>query len=204
MKKRLFEDISEFVFLEDDLEEVDIIFILGGSYAELAEEGSKLWKMGLAPLILPSGGVSCKLDSFGGPKSKKEIYNSTYDTEFDFLKDVLLRNGVSEESILKENKSSFTKENAYYSRLVTLENKLTIKKAIICCKAFHSRRCLMSYQFEFPHTKFYIHPVTISKDHAVVSKETWMQSKVGIDLVLGEIQRYSTQFKKEFYSQIDS
>lgn len=202
MDDRLIKDISDFVFTEDKIEKADIIFIPGGSYPELAEEAARMWKEGLAPIIMPSGGVSIKTGKFNGAKSKRHLYDLDYKTEFDFLKDVLIKNGVDEEAILRENKASFTKQNATYSMEVVKNENLVIKKAIICCKAFHARRCLMSYQFVFPETKFYMRAVSILKNNNKISKNTWIESQEGIDLVLGEIERYSTQFRKEFYNKL--
>lgn len=103
---------------------------------------------------MPSGGVSIKTGKFNGVKSRKEIYNKNYKTDCEFLADVLMINGVSKEAIIWEDTSSFTKENAIFSRRVADENNLDIKKAIICCKSFHARRSLMCYQLAFLDTNF--------------------------------------------------
>ena len=47
-------------------------------------------------------------------QSKKEIYGGDYETEWEFLKNVLLKNGVPEEAILMENQATFTYENANF------------------------------------------------------------------------------------------
>lgn len=160
-KLRYLKDISNFVFIEDDLEETDIIFIPGGSYPEVAEEAAKLWENGYSNLILPSGAYGINIGSFIGPSSKKEIYNQSYNTEWEFLKDVLIKNGVKENSILKEDKATFTYENAIFSKKVTDSLGIKINKAIICCKSYHARRCLMYYETLYQDTKFIIHPVDI-------------------------------------------
>lgn len=70
----------------------------------------------IAPYVLPSGRYSKLLGSFSGVSSKNHIYNKEYETEWEFLKDVLIKNGVKEEAILKEDKATFTYENALYSK----------------------------------------------------------------------------------------
>ena len=190
-KLRYLKDISNFVFIKDDLEEADIIFIPGGSYPEVAEEAAKLWKNEYSNLILPSGAYGINIGAFIGPPFKKEIYNQSYNTEWEFLKDVLIKNGVKENSILKEDKATFTYENAIFSKKVTDSLGININKAIICCKSYHARRCLMYYETLYQDTKFIIHPIDINN----ITKDNWYKSKEGINLVLGELERYGWQFK---------
>lgn len=188
---RYLNDISNFVFIKDEIEKADIIFIPGGSYPEVAEEAAKLLEKGYSNLILPSGAYGINIGCFRGPKSKKEIYNKNYKTEWEFLRDVLIKNGVREECILKEDKATFTYENAIKSKKVTESLGLEIKKAIICCKSYHARRCLMYYETLYKDTKFIIHAVDIEN----ITKDNWYKSKEGINLVLGEMERYGCQFK---------
>lgn len=195
---KIIEDITKFIFLEDEMKKVDIIFIPGGSHPELGEFAAELWKLNYAPIVLPSGGVSIKTGKFNGVKSKKELYSKDYKTDCDFLVDVLKINGVSPNSILMENKSSWTKENAMFSRRIVDENNLQIKKAIICCKSFHARRSLMCYQFAFPNAELYIHSVPYYEDNVLISKETWYKTDAGIKRVLGELNRCGNQFNEDF------
>lgn len=195
---RIIDDITDFIFLEDEMQKSDIIFIPGGSHPELGEYAAELWKQGLAELIMPSGGVSIKTGKFNGVRSKKEIYNKDYKTDCEFLVDVLMINGIPESSILWEDTSSWTKENALFSRRVADENNLSIKKAILCCKSFHARRSLMCYQLAFPDTKFYIHPIIpYYEGNILISKENWYKTDVGIKRVLGELQRCGNQFNDD-------
>ena len=190
-KLRYIKDISNFIFIKDKLEKADIIFIPGGSYPDVAEEAARLWHKGYSNLILPSGAYPKIKGYFMGPTSKKDIYNKNYKTEYEFLTDVLIKNGLKEEYILKEDKATFTYENAIFSKKVTDSLGIKIKKAIICCKSYHSRRCLMYYETLYKDTEFIINPVDIKN----VRKDNWYKSKEGINLVLGELERYGWQFK---------
>jgi uncharacterized SAM-binding protein YcdF (DUF218 family) len=189
-KLRYINDITNFIFIKDKLQKADIIFIPGGSYPEIAEEAAKLWSDGYSNLILPSGAFGINSGYFKEPKSKRDVYNKGYKTEWEFLKDVLIRNGVKESSLLKEDKATFTYENAIFSKKVTDSLNLNIDKAIICCKSFHARRCLMYYETIYKDTKFIIHSVDIEN----ISKGNWYKSEKGINLVLGELERCGSQF----------
>lgn len=189
----IIQDITDFIFVENNPEKADIIFIPGGSWPEPAERAANLWLNGFAPLILPSGKYSIKRGFFPGTQTKKEIYNGSFTTEWDFLKSVLIKNGVSEKSILCEKCASEkgTFDNAFLSKKVTDALGLTIRKAIICCKSFHARRCLMCYSWAYPNTEFIVCPVGIENTY----KENWFQSSAGIERVMSELQKCGQYFK---------
>ena len=190
MTNRIITDISEFIFVSDTPRKVDAIFLPGGSHPEQPEYAAELYKQGIAPILIVSGGVSVKKQRFDGVKSKADIYNGNYKTDCEFLTDVLNKNGVLLEQIYGEDKSGHTRDNAFFSKKVADENGLSIKTAIIVCKAFHARRCLMLYSLAFPDTKFYVCPVACMG----ITKENWYKTEQGIDRVLGELARCGNQF----------
>ena len=185
MKNRIIDDITNFIFVEDKPEKADIILLPGGSFPEQGEYAVKLYKDGFADKFLPSGGVSVKIGKFDGVKSKQDIYNKDYKTDCEFLTDVLVKNGVPKNSIFAENNSGHTRDNAFMSRIIADENQLEINKAIIVCKAFHARRCLMLYQLAFPKVEFIVCPF---ESHGI-NRENWHTFEYGIDRVLGELAR---------------
>lgn len=159
MNNRIINDITNFIFVEDKPQRVDAIFLPGGSHPEQPEYAAELYRQGIAPILIVSGGVSVKKQIFDGVKSKADIYNKDYKTDCEFLTDALYINGVPLSVIYGEDKSGHTRDNAFLLRKVVDENGLKIKTAIIVCKAFHARRCLMLYQMAFPDTTFYVCPV---------------------------------------------
>lgn len=192
------DDITKFIFISDEPIKADIIFIPGGSYPEIAETAAKLWHDGYAPFILPSGKFSINKESFPGPSSKSNVYNKIYDTEWKFLNDVLIKNGVKEESILREDQATYTFQNALFSKHITDSLNINVNTAIICCKAFHARRCLMYYQTVYPNSKFIVYP-TETKG---INKYNWFNTKEGIDKIMGEVERCGNQFRnvlKDYY-----
>ena len=125
-----------------------------------------------------------------GISEKKEQYNGDYDTEWMFLREVLIRNGVKQACILKEDRASYTYENAIYSRRLTDEVGLEVKKGILCCKSYHARRCLLYYQLLFPKTEFYVVP----SETEGISRHNWHRTQEGVEKVLGELERCGSQF----------
>ena len=159
MTNRIISNISDFIFVSDTPCKVDAIFLPGGSHPEQPEYAAELYKQGIAPMLIVSGGVSVKKQKFDGVKSKADVYNGDYKTDCEFFTDVLIKNGVPRTAIFGEEKSGHTRDNAFFSRNIVNDNSLEIKTAMIACKAFHARRCLMLYQLAFPDTEFIVCPV---------------------------------------------
>lgn len=187
-----YDNISQFIFVEDELKPADVIFVPGNRYPEMAERAAALWKAGLGKWILPSGRYSILLERFQGPCRKQEQYCGDYATEWEFLKDVLIQNGVDPDVVLKEDQASYTYENALRSKAVLEQNGIEMKKGIICCNTVHARRCKMYYQVVFPDCEFMIAPV----DATGVTKENWHRSASGIESVLSEMDRCGRQFQQ--------
>ncbi len=190
MNNRIINDITNFIFIEDKPQKVDAIFLPGGSHPEQPEYAAELYRKGYAKWLIPSGGVSVKRDKWPGVRSKADIYCGDYQSDCEFFTDVFVKNGVPADAIVGEDKSGHTRDNAFLSRKLVDENGLEINTAIIVCKAFHARRCLMLYQMAFPDTTFYVCPVVCMG----ITKDNWYKSEQGIDRVLGELARCGNQF----------
>ena len=190
-------DITSFIFVENAPAESDIIFIPGSSYPALPEKAAALYREGFAPLILPSGRYSIKNGKFAGVKDKTDIYSGNYETECAFYTDVLIKNGVPPSAIIQEDSATFTRENAVFSRRLTDERGLAIRRAIVCCKSFHARRALSYYQLAFPEAELLAAPAEIDG----VNRYNWHTTEYGIRRVMGELARCGSQFEDEITKQ---
>ncbi|MPM52617.1 hypothetical protein SDC9_99377 [bioreactor metagenome] len=190
MKDRIISDISNFIFLSDQPQKVDAIFLPGGSHPEQPEYAAELYHKEYAKWLIPSGGVSVKADKWHGVRSKADIYNGDYHSDCEFFTDVFIKNGIPATAMIGENKSGHTRDNAFLSRRIVDERGIEIKTAMIVCKAFHARRCLMLYQLAFPEVSFIVCPVHCYN----ITKDNWFKTEEGIDHVLGELARCGNQF----------
>ena len=185
-------DITEFIFLEDLPEKADLIIVPGNTWPQPAWRAAALYHEGMAPYIVVSGRYSKGQQTFAGAACEGDRYKGAYMTEADFLTDVLIREGVPETAVLQERKAEFTLENARYIRKLLEEKKMTVKKALICCQAFHARRCRMYFEYVFQDTdvEFLMCPAVTQG----ISRCSWMESQKGLDTVLGELRRCGEQF----------
>ena len=185
-------DITEFIFLEDLPEKADLIIVPGNTWPQPARRAAALYHEGMAHYIVVSGRYSKGQQTFAGAACEGDRYKGAYMTEADFLTDVLIREGVPETAVLQERKAEFTLENARYIRRLLEEKKMTVKKALICCQAFHARRCRMYFEYVFQDTdvEFLMCPAVTQG----ISRCSWMESQKGLDTVLGELRRCGEQF----------
>jgi uncharacterized SAM-binding protein YcdF (DUF218 family) len=193
MNHRMIHDITDFIFVSDEPQNADAIVIPGGGDPALPEKAAEIYKSGFAPVIIPTGGVSLKTGKFKGASRKQNIYDGDYKTDCEFLTDALVKNGVPDSAILREDQSRFTKENATFSRKIAEQNGLSLKTLIVVCKSFHARRCLMCWQFAFPDADILIVPV----DTYEITRNNWHSFDYGVDRVMGELTRCGNQFVDE-------
>ena len=190
MKNRIITDISNYIFVADEPEKVDAIFLPGGSHPEQPEYAAALYHKGYAKWLIPSGGISVKADKWQGVRSKADIYNGDYQSDCEFFTDVLIKNGVPSNAIIGEYKAGHTRDNAFFSREIVDKKGIEINSAFIVCKAFHARRCLMLYQMAFPEVSIKVCPIHCYN----ITKDNWFETEQGIDRVLGELARCGNQF----------
>lgn len=175
-------EITDFIFIGSAPCKADAIFVVGGSLPDAAELAAELYHKGYAKTVLIGGEHSVRRDCFPV---------DGYDTEYDFYKEILLKNGVAASDICGENESGYTKQNAEFAKRVVDKNGLIIKTAMIVCKSFHAKRCLLLYQMYFPDVNFTV----VTFDGFGISKDNWYQTEYGKERVMGEMKRIEEQCK---------
>ena len=120
----------------------DAILLLGSRPEfchERAVEAARLYHLGLAPVIIPSGGVEWE-------------HEGEMLTEAHYMRRVLLSCGVPDEAITLENEATTTKENMMFGA-VQLNRRLRIQKVRRLCivtSANHMRRSLALAKWLLP------------------------------------------------------
>lgn len=185
------DEYTNFIFLEDEPEKADVIFVPGSDEGGLAVRAAELWKTGYAPIVLPSGRYGKLVGKFSG--------DPAFETEWEYLHHILREEGVPEDVIWKEDQATFTYENAIYSRKLTDAAGLQVKKALLCCQAFHARRARLYYQVCFPEAEILVCPVETKG----INRYNWYQKENGVKLVLNEMKHCGTQFHEIFQQNIE-
>ncbi|MDO5426141.1 MAG: YdcF family protein [Eubacteriales bacterium] len=185
-----YDALTDFIFVEDEPRAADLIFVPGGAWGEIALRAAALYQQGFANKILVSGKYSILQEGFAGPQTPAAYHGQVFDTECDFLSQVLLDHGVPSTAILQEKCATYTYENAIRSRELTDRLGIYPQTAILVCQAFHARRSLLYYQLLYPDTEILVCPAVTQG----TCRETWTADPVTIDRVLGEVERCGSQF----------
>lgn len=192
--------VNDFLFLEDAPEQADILFVPGSRWSGNALRAAELYRQGYAPLVLPSGRFAKAGNRFLGPEEPYQAaYPGPFETEWAYLRQVLLEDGVPDSAILREDQATFTWDNARKSRQVTDAAGLDIRRAILCCKGCHARRALLYYQAAFPGTRFLVCPARCPG----LNPEDWFLTPLGRETVLGEVQRLGGQIVEVFAGMLE-
>lgn len=197
MINRNIDDITNFIFINDLPQKSDVILIPGSSRHEITEKAAELYHAGYAPYILPSGLYSLSCGHFAKENITKECYKGNFSTDFEYCRHILVTNGVPENAILCEDRATNTMENAMYSAEVIHSLGLTVKRAIICCQAFHARRAYMTYACHFTNVELL---VVASETQNICSKD-WYKNEKTAKKVLSEVEKCGHYFK-DFTSQL--
>ncbi len=190
MNIRAINDITNFIFMEDALQNCDVILIPGTSHHEITEKAAELYRDGYAPYVLPSGKFSSSLGRFASEKITEQKYYGAFETDFDYCKYILMQNGVPEYAILCENESTNTMENAIFSARVLKTKGIDVKKAILCCQAFHARRAFMSYSLHFGNSELLVCP-TVTQG---INRDTWYLGDKSYQKVMKELSKCGVYF----------
>ena len=182
-------EITDFIFLEDAPQKADILFVPGNGHAAPSELAARLYREGFAPRVLPSGRYAIGLSGFQGQISGSRRYEGAFDTEWAFMRHILMKNGVPESAVLREDEATYTYQNAINSRARTDKEGVIVNRGIICCMPVHARRAKMYYQTLYPDAELIVCP---AKD-AALTRDNWVNSEAGIDAVLGELERCGGQ-----------
>lgn len=187
--------VTDFIFVEDKPQPSQVIFVPGASHPEHALLAAELYHRGMAPYILPSGRYSINLGHFKGvPEAFRQAYPGDYETEWAYLRQVLLQAGVPDRAILREDQATFTWENARFSRRLLDGMGVPVAQAILCCRAFHARRALMYYHAAFPDARILVCPASTPGE----SRNDWFTNEKGRKRVLGEVRRLGDQVNEVF------
>ncbi len=190
MNERNIRDITAFIFMEDEPQKSDVILIPGTSQSAVTEKAAALYRAGFAPYVLPAGMYGGKRGSFAAEKIDNPRYTGEYATDFEYCRHILMENGVPEGAILREDRSANTMENAEFSARVLKEAGIPVRRAILCCQAFHARRAFMSYAKHFPGAGILVVPTETQG----IRKEDWFLHEASYRRVMSEVYKCGAYF----------
>lgn len=175
----LAEDLWDYLRLGQEVRTAQCVLVFGGHDLGVAHRAAELYRAGVAPLVLVSGGAT-KVASENG-----------FATEADAIIDILREYGVPEDSILAERLAANTSENFWFSAEVLRDHGLVFDRFLIVQKPYCERRTMATARRRWPDRE-----VRITSQ--LVTFEAYRDGKIHISRILsmlvGEIlrlQRYA-------------
>ncbi len=180
--------IWDYMLMHHKLEKADLIFVLGSNDLRVADRAAEVYKLGLAPLIICSGGIAHTNDllNTGWDKSEAEVF-----------RDRLVDLSIPENIILLEDKAKNTGDNATLIKQIIEKNNIVCNSAIVITKPFMERRVYATFKKRWPELN-----ITISSPE--FSYEDYMQSSIGIsreniiNIMVGDLIRIKEYPKLDF------
>jgi uncharacterized SAM-binding protein YcdF (DUF218 family) len=158
--------------MNQDLDKVDAIFALGSPDLRVAERAAELYKLGYADCIICSGG-------FG----KDTIYAKS---EAETYSDVLIENGVPQDKIIIENKSTNTGENILFTKRFLESKNLNFKSFILVQKPYMERRTFATFCAQWSQALCLVTSPNISYEEYANDQNL---KEDFINLMVGDLQR---------------
>ena len=173
----------DYMLMNHKLEKADALLVLGSSDLRKAEYAAQLYKEGWAPLLIFSGGLGRNTKGLWG-MSEAEKFAS-----------IAIENGVPEDVILIENKSTNTGENIQFTRQLLEEKGLELKKIIVVQKPYMERRTYATLMKQWQGMDFVVTSPSLSFEDYV--DETHPE-EFTIAMLVGDVQRIKEYPAKGF------
>lgn len=169
--------IWDYLLLNQPLEKADCILVFGGHDPSVAIHAAKLFNEDWAPYIMISGGVTHPAKYYGNIEDMIEA---------EALKNIVVKNGVSEENIIIEPKATNTSENFWFVADLIKDKNLGFNNFILVQKPYTERRTFATGLKRWPTKKLLISSINMSLTEYI---ESGLPLEKIINMMVGEIQR---------------
>lgn len=158
--------LGNWLVAEDELQQVEVMFVLSGGPFDRGLEASKVYKAGYAPLVVCTGELV-----------PQDVFALGYHyTEGDVSKVMMQNNGVPDSVIMLIKKGTSTQEESEVIYEYCQQHH--IKKAMVLSTKFHTRRVKQVFKkrFKDSDTEVMIHGAPA----AAYDEENWWQNEHGL------------------------
>lgn len=166
--------IWDYHHLNQALQKMACILVLGSHDIRVAEYAADLFLQGFAPDILFSGGLG-NLTASIFKKPEAEVFA-----------DIAISKGVPPDKIIIENRSTNTGENVSFTKEVLVQKGLDFNSFILVQKPYMERRTYATFKKIWPEKEFVVSSPPISYDdypNDIISKDDF------INIMVGDLQR---------------
>ncbi len=161
--------------MHHDLEQANVIIVLGSYDMTVPKRAIELYKKGYAPIILFSGAYGLYTEG---------VFKKT---EAETFADLAVEDGVPEKDILIEDQSTNTGENIKFSKRLLEEKNIKVGKCILVTKPYMERRAYATFKQHWPELEPMVtSPTGDMNEYLAV---TGFDKRQVVNTIIGDTQR---------------
>ncbi|WP_209304963.1 MULTISPECIES: YdcF family protein [unclassified Gemella] len=180
--------LYDFHNINKKIERADFILAMGSHDTRTAYKAAQLYRKGRADFIICTGGYG---------KITKNLWNKT---EAEIFAEICIKEGVSSDKIIIENKASNSGDNFQFSKKIFEEKSIVVKKGIIVCKNYLARRAISTARKQWSEVDWYIETPRLSFEN-YPNEEVPLERM--INLMVGDIERLIFYAEKRFQVSVE-
>lgn len=177
--------IWDYMKLNQPLEKVDAIFVLGSGDLRVPAYAAQLYHEGWAPLIIFSG-------KEGRLATARKRWNMS---EAEKFAEVARELGVPEEAMLLEKEATNTGENVQFTKRLLEEKGVEVSKLILMQKPYMERRSYATFKKQWPDMNFIVTSPPLSYEEYPNEERS---NEYLINMMVGDLQRIKEYPAKGF------
>lgn len=182
----------DYMHLNQELESADVIVGFGCYDEDIPRRCAELYHAGYAPFVAFSGGLGRNTDKLW-TKSEAERFAA-----------IAMAEGVPEDRIILENKSTNSAENLLFTPKVLAEHGVKADKIIAVHKPYMERRLWSAMQVYWPGVQaVYTSPQVTLEEHIAHAERIGMTAHGVIETIVGDIQRMERYAHKGYQVPVE-
>ena len=182
----------DFMHMGQPLEEADVIVGFGCYDEDIPRRCAELWHQGFAPWVCFSGGLGRNTSGIWS-KSEAERFAA-----------IAIAEGVPENRIILENKSTNSAENLLFTPKVLAEKGIKAEKIIAVHKPYMEKRLWAAMQVYWPQVQaVYTSPQVSVEEHIAHAEKIGMTRKGVIETIVGDVQRMELYAEKGYQRAVE-
>lgn len=180
-----------FMHMGHSPETADVIVGFGCYDEDIPKRCAELFHKGFAPYVCFSGGLGRNTDKLWS-KSEAERFAA-----------IAMAEGVLENRIILENKSTNSAENLLFTPKVLAEKGIKAEKIIAVHKPYMEKRLWAAMQVYWPQVQaIYTSPQVSVEEHIAHAEKIGMTRKGVIETIVGDVQRMELYAQKGYQAPV--
>ena len=182
----------DFMHMNQQPEPADVIVGFGCYDEDIPRRCAELWHQGYAPYVCFSGGLGRNTSGIWS-KSEAERFAA-----------IAISEGVPEDRIILENKSTNSAENLLFTPKVLAEAGIRAEKIIAVHKPYMEKRLWAAMQVYWPAVcAVYTSPQVTVEEHIAHAEAIGMTARGVIETIVGDVQRMELYAEKGYQAAVE-